>query len=267
MQNKNMPTSNILKDDFGWEVPFETVPLPSRGVVYHPDSKLYNKESISIKAMTALEEDILSSQAFIKEGTSVARAIQSCIVEDNVDVDEMISGDKNALMISMRITGYGSRYPVLHSCANCGAQNEVDVQLNELAINRLKEEPIVKGENKFKFLLPVSGKEVIFKFLTGYDEKEEKIKKQRMKSMGINLDNNVTSFLEQSILSIDNITDKNKISHFIKHMPAMDSRKLRLHIINQEPGIDMTWKYVCNSCTHNNELGIPISTEFFWPST
>ena len=95
----------------------------------------------------------------------------------------------------------------------------------------------------------------------------EKIKKQRMKSMGINLDNNVTSFLEQSILSIDNITDRNKISHFIKHMPAMDSRKLRLHIIKHEPGIDMTWKYVCNSCTHNNELGIPISTEFFWPST
>ena len=64
-------SSNVMKDEFGWEVPIESVPLPSKGLIYTPDSVLYNTETLQIKAMTAREEDILTSQAFVKEGTVV----------------------------------------------------------------------------------------------------------------------------------------------------------------------------------------------------
>jgi len=262
-----IPRQNVSKDVFGWEVPVETVPLPSKGVIYNPDSTIYNRETIQIKAMTALQEDILSSAAYISEGTSISRAIQSCITEDSVDVMNMIAGDRNALMVSMRITGYGSDYPVTHICQNCGRKNDVNVKLSELGIKRLEAEPVEQGKNLFSYSLPVTGKKVLFKFMTAYDEKDEEIKRERLQNAGIIRENSITSFLENMIVSIDGINDKNKIHHFIKNMPAKDSRSLRLYVKKLEPGIDMNWQYDCSSCGSNNGFGIPITTEFFWPST
>ena len=267
MIDPNMPKSNVMKNDFNWEVPIENVPLPSKGVVYNPDSKLYNAEFLKIKAMTAYEEDIISSPAYIKDGIAVHKVIESCLQEKDINVNDLITGDRNALMISIRITGYGSDYKVIHNCRDCGANNEVNVNLNELEKNRLDEKPVVEGENLFSYKLPVTGKEVRYKFLTGHDDQEENTKQRRLQELGIVRHNSVTSFLENCIVSVDGVTDKNKITHFIKNMPALDSRKLRLHIKASEPGIDMKWTYCCPKCKASNTFAIPITSEFFWPST
>lgn len=264
---KGVPTSNVVKDDFSWEIPIESVPLPSKGMIYNPDTKLYNTELVQIKAMTALEEDILSSVAYIKEGTSVIKAIQSCVVDKSIDVSNMILGDRNALMISMRITGYGSDYNVHSKCQQCNHQNDITVKLDSLGIKRLTQEPVNLGENLFEFTLPVTNKRVLFRLLTHKDEKEQEVKKSRMEKAGIVVENSVTSYLESCIVSIDGISDKNKISHFIKAMPAKDSRSLRLHMRDIEPGIDMSWDYKCIKCGHANKISLPITPEFFWPST
>ena len=63
------------------------------------------------------------------------------------------------------------------------------------------------------------------------------------------------------------VTDKNKITHFVKNMPARDSKKLRDYIQDLEPGIDMSWNYICESCNSENNFNIPVTPEFFWPST
>jgi hypothetical protein len=266
MQDK-MPTVNVVKEDFGWEVPVESVPLPSRGIIYNPDSKVYNTELIQIKAMTAHEEDILSSVAYLKEGSSVIKAIQSCIIDKSIDVADMILGDRNALMVSMRITGYGTDYNVNHSCISCNHNNPVTVKLDELQIKRLTQDPVSPGQNLFEYTLPVTKKKVLFKLLTHKDERESEIKRERLESAGIVTENAVTSYLENSIVSIDDVKDKNKISRFIKSMPAKDSRTLRLHMKDIEPGVDMTWEYGCNKCGHANKFSMPITSEFFWPST
>ena len=99
--SSHMMKNNIMKDDFGWEVPVESVPLPSRGVIYSPDSTVYNTETVQIKAMTALEEDILMSQPLIKNGTVITELIKSCVIDKSIDVDSLTLGDRNALMISI----------------------------------------------------------------------------------------------------------------------------------------------------------------------
>lgn len=258
---------NIIKNDFGWEVPYETVPLPSEGIIYDPDTTLFNKKSLQIKAMTAKEEDILTSQAYIKSGTVIENLIKSCLVDKSFNVNDLIAGDRNALMISIRITGYGSDYKMTHNCNNCGGKNNVNANLSELEIKRLKTKPVENGKNLFEFTLPVTNKKVVYKYLTGHDEIEEEIKEKRKESLGINTSNKVTSFLENVIVSIDGITDKNKITHFIRNMPALDSRRLRLHIRESEPGIDMNWQYQCEFCNKSNNISLPITSEFFWPST
>ena len=170
--NEGMPTSNVMKDEFGWEVPVESVPLPSRGVIYSPDSLIYNTETLQIKAMTAREEDILSSQAYIKENSVVENLIVSCLMEKSIDVNDLIIGDRNALMVSIRITGYGTDYKIKHSCESCSHSNEVVVDLSKLGIKRLVEEPLAPGKNIFQYQLPVTKKNIHYKFLNGHNQKE-----------------------------------------------------------------------------------------------
>jgi len=263
---QHVTKQNVLKEEFGWEVPVETVPIPSRGILYNPDSQLYKKETIKIKAMTAREEDILTSNALIKEGTAIDYLISSCVVEENIDALDLVLGDKNALMVSIRITGYGKNYKIKPTCENCAKMSEINFDLSELGIKRLKLDPVEAGKNEFNFELPVTKKNVIFKFLTSHDDRERD-RKQKFWKDKFKVENYVTSYLEASIISIDGITDKNKISHFIKNMPAFDSKSLRSFIKENEPGIDMSHQFACHHCQHVNKANLAITPEFFWPRT
>ena len=266
--SQHVMKSNVMKEDFGWEVPYELVPIPSKGVIYSPDSDLYCVESVQIKAMTAKEEDILASKALLKQGSVVTNLIRSCVVNTKFDPIDMISGDRNALMVSIRITGYGPEYPYTSECENCLEKNKNMAKLDELGINRLEIKPIELGKNEFKFTLPVTKKNVTFKFLTDRDDKDRvAAAKFASKHLATKVENSITSFLEYSILSIDDIRDKNKIKHFVMHMPAFDSKALRKFINKNEPGMDMTHNYTCKNCDHENSTRLPITSEFFWPST
>ena len=266
--NQHVMKQNVMKEEFGWEIPVELVPIPSSGIIYDPNSALYKKEAIKIKAMTAREEDILSSAALIKEGTAIDHLIKSCVVEEGIDPYKLVLGDKNALMVSIRITGYGTDYHIKPNCENCGKMNDIHFDLSSLEIKRLKIKPVEDGKNEFEFTLPVTKKVVKFKFLTSSDERERDKKQQFFKNkIGANIENNITGYLESAIISIQGITDRNKINHFIKNMPAYDSKSLRGFIRESEPGIDMSHEFMCQHCQHVNKASLAITPEFFWPRT
>ena len=92
-----------------YKFPTEIVDLPSKGHFYvqgHPLSS----GKVEIKYMTAKEEDILTSQNLIQQGTVIEKLLQSLIVDKSVKVDDMLIGDKNAIMGAARILGYGKDY-------------------------------------------------------------------------------------------------------------------------------------------------------------
>ncbi len=267
LKQSAIPSKNVMEEDFGWEVPIETVPLPSEGKVYPSNSPLSNMSSIDIKAMTAKEEDILTSRALIKKGTVITHLLQSCVVGGGVNVKEMLVGDRNALMVAVRITGYGSAYSADVSCPACSAQLKESFDLGELSIKRLNIDPVTPGENRFSFLLPITKKEVHFKFLTGVDEEELNLIAERKKKMlpDMATESLVTSRLARSIVSVGGIEDQNKINQFVERMPAQDSRKLRAYIDQNEPGINMDVWLHCSQCGESSEVGLPMGAEFFWP--
>jgi|TARA_Y100000114_G_C11762394_1_gene330590 hypothetical protein len=263
-----MMRQNIMKEDFGWEVPVEAIPLPSRGSLYNPDSVLYNRETLKIKSMTAHEEDILASPAFHKEGTVISQLIKSCLVDKSINPEDLILGDRISLMVGIRVTGYGPSYKASSSCPNCGHNNKFEADLSSLEINRLKIEPTAPGTNDFEYILPVTKKKVTFKYLTGGEERRRGIEsKNKTKALGSKIENNITSYLESTITSVDGIRDRLKIKHFIKNMPAFDSKKLRAFIVENEPGINMKHSMTCQNCGTVSDISLPITTEFFWPST
>lgn len=258
---------NVMKEEFGWEVPIESIPLPTRGVVYDPDSTLYNRETLQIRSMTAREEDILASPAFHKEGTSLTHLIHSCLTDKSVDCEEMIIGDRMALMVGIRVTGYGPEYHVNAGCQFCNTVNSFTVDLASLPIKRLTIEPSEPGQNRFEYQLPVTKKKVEFRYMTAREDRQRKEMVQSMqKVMGTSITNNITSFLENSIVSVAGVTDRMKIKHFVMNMPAYDSKSLRRFILDNEPGMDMSCSFKCKNCGQKNETNMPMTSEFFWPT-
>lgn len=257
---------NVMLDDFGIDIAVEAVPLPSRGVIYNNNS-LQGTESVEIKPMTAREEDILTSRAYIKNGTVISKLIKSCLIDKSINPDDLISGDRNALLIALRITGYGSDYTLEINCPECGSTNKSTFDLSQLEIKRLKVDPVELGQNIFEVTLPVTKKSVKVKFLTGHDEREMMIISDRKKKSGLNTENTVTDRLSRSILSIEGISDRNKINLFVQHMPARDSLALRRFLDDYEPGIDMKSHMSCSHCHEESEVDLPIGASFFWPDS
>lgn len=266
-RRQGFQVKNVMKDDFGFEIPVELVPLPSGGRVYPVETGLHNVKQIEIRAMTAKEEDILTSRALIKKGTVITELIKSCITDKRLDVDDMISGDRNALMTAIRITGYGSEYSAETDCPACGEKGRGDFQLTDLPMKELEIEPVAEGANLFEFLLPVTKKKVHFKFLTGKDENEIQTIMERRKKQGWSADSLVTTRLQHQLVAVDGVKDRNKLTQFIKNMPARDSLALRKYIDRNEPGIEMKTWYDCPACMESSEVRLPMGASFFWPDT
>lgn len=261
------PRRDVLKDDFDFEIPVQSVPLPSGGVIYPVDSSMHGKTEVSIKAMTAREEDILTSRALIKKGTVITELLKSAIVEEGFDPDIMLSGDRNALMITLRVTGYGAGYTCEVDCPACSVRTKQTFDLSTLPIKELEIEPVALGANLFETELPISKKKVRFKFLTGVDEQEMAVMADRKKKQGVTVDSMVTTRLNHQIVSIDGISDKTKIGFFTRAMPARDSLHLRKFIDKSEPGIDMKTWMDCTSCFESSEVRLPLGASFFWPES
>ena len=259
-----MPVSNVLKDDFNYEVPVERIPLPSGGLVYPKNHPLYGVNAVDIRAMTAREEDILLSRALSKAGTTMSTLISSCLIDKRIDSKTLISGDRLAIIMGIRITGYGSSYKTSVDCQSCGAVSKNEFDLGQLDVKALEIAP-TGDENLFEFILPMSKKRVLFKFMTGQDEEESNAVIERKQKLfpgapeGI-----VTTRLESHIVSVDGVTDKTKISRFVSSMLAGDSRALRNYIEKNEPGVNLEVEWGCVHCGHENKNTLPTGALFFW---
>lgn len=255
------------KADFGLEIPHEIVPLPSNGKVYPQDSSLYDCDAVEIKAMTVKEEDILTSRALLKKGTVITELIRSCMTDKSINPLDLLSGDRNALMVAIRVTGYGPEYDVEMECPECNVKSPHSFNLGALPVKRLEIEPVMPGVNLFEFKLPRSGKNVKFKFMTGRDEEEIVALGEKQKKLGLPTDSAVTTNLLYAIQSIDGIEDRAKLSNFIKQaMPAADSLALRNYMQDHEPGLVMRQETTCNACGHSEEVSMPLGVTFLWPS-
>lgn len=256
-----------VKADFGLDVPLETVPLPSLGKMYPTDHPLFDRETVDIQAMTAREEDILTSRALLKKGTVITELIKSCLIDKSIDPSDLIVGDRNALMVAIRITGYGSEYDAEVTCSSCEQKSKQSFDLSQLAIKRLSIEPVTPGANLFEFTLPVSKKRVRFRFMTGRMEEEIAATHDKQKKVGITNDSIVTTNLLYSIVSVEGIEDRAKLAQFVRYMPARDSLALRSYIADNQPDIVMAQQVTCQNgeCGNVSEAMIPINTQFLWP--
>jgi hypothetical protein len=218
--------------------------------------------------MTAQEENILTSRALLKKGSAMSALLSNCISDKSIDPDEMIVGDRNALLVNIRISGYGPSYETEIQCPQCDEQWEHEFDISQIMkVKPLGVDPDVPGENIFSFVLPVSKRRCTFRLLTGRDDRElTQIQEKMKKTLGPGApEPGVTLRLQQHLVSIDGDSDRSHIHRLVETMIAGDARALRKHIDTMSPGLDLVQSIECPSCGESSEVDMPIGAEFFWP--
>jgi hypothetical protein len=238
--------------------PTETVTLPSKGLLYPKQSPL-SSGTIEMKYMTAKEEDILTNANYLQQGTVIDKLLESLITTPGVVLNDLLVGDKNAILIAARVLGYGKEYEVEYN----GKPHKVDLSL--LTEKVVDETLFQKGENKFSFTLPSSGTILEFKLLNGHDEIgiEEELKGLKK----IYKDNvpEGTTRLRHQILSVDGDESKKTINDFVNnYFLAQDARAFRKYVNQIQPDLDLTF-YPENG--PDGGVRIPIGVSFFWPDS
>lgn len=242
--------------------PTEIIELPSRGLVY-PEGHPLSAGTIEMKYMTAKEEDILTNQSYIKQGVVLDKLFQSLIVTP-VDYDDLLIGDKNAIMVAARILGYGKDYET-DVTTPTGNTQRVVIDLTKLKDKELDESLYTPGKTEFNLDLPASKRTVTVQLITNRLQKKidaelkglVKLKQQ---------DATLTTLLKHVIVAIDGEREQLKIRKFVDHeLLAIDSRAIRNYLKSVTPDIDLSYEFI------NEEDGEPfrrpftIGLDFFWP--
>ena len=239
------------------KLPTEKVSLPSKGLLYPKESPLSSGE-IEMKYMTAKEEDILTNANYLRNGTVLDKLLQALIIDD-INYNDLLIGDKNAIMIDARILGYGKDYTINHN------GKEVIVDLSQLKDKTLNEELFKIGINEFTFDLPKSGNVVTFKLLTHGDEKKIEAEIKGLQKIKPDSSPDVTTRLKYIITSVNGEREQKSIRDFIDtYLLAPDARALRQYYNQISPDINL--KFIPDDENYTGEgIDIPISFNFFWP--
>ena len=237
-----------------FKLPTEMVDLPSKGLLY-PEGNSLREGKIEMKYMTAKEEDILTNQNYIKQGLVIDKLLQSLIVT-KINYNDLLIGDKNAIMIAARILGYGSEYSFEYN----GEPQTVD--LSQVENKPLKKDLFDNGVNEFPFTLPKSGYNITFKLLTHKDEQNISRELEGLKKIHKDNSPELSTRLKYLITSVDGSREKQDIREFVdKALLAQDSRALREYIKEIQPDVDLTF-FPDGS---NDRVNITIGINFFWP--
>ena len=246
--------------------PTEVLSLPSQGLLYPEDSPL-RSGNIEVKYMTAKEEDILTSNNLIEQGVVITKLLESVIADSKVKLDDILIGDKNALMVGTRILGYGANYEIMLTDPDTNERVEYTVDLSKLNNKKIDEKKYKNG-NLFSLELPNSKRVVEFKLLThGDDKKIDEILKDYEKVEKLTgVSQELTTRLKYQIQSIDGNTEQKTIDNFVdSEFLALDTRAFRKHVASLTPDIELKFEYT--SQTGNKHiLDIPLGLDFFWPA-
>jgi len=248
--------------------PTEVVDLPSKGLLYPKGSPLAGG-TIELKYMTAKEEDILTSRNLIQKGIVLDRLLESIIVDENISLNEILLGDKNAIMIATRILGYGKDYTVQLTDPSTGDKQEETFDLTQIGDKKIDNKLFKDGKNEFEFELPSSKTKIMFRLLTHKEEKEIdaelKAYKKFTKESGVTAE--ITTRLKKAIVSINGDTSQKRVNDFVENeLLSRDSLAFREYLIKITPDVDMSFTFTSEVTGEDTTMDIPLDVEFFWPA-
>jgi hypothetical protein len=235
--------------------PTEMVELPSKGLLYPKDSPLAEGK-IEMKYMTAKEEDILTNQNYIQNGTVIDKLLQSLIVTP-INYGDLLVGDKNAILIASRVLGYGKDYEFEY----LGEKQIVDLSL--VKPKEVDETLFKAGKNEFTYTMPTTGTIITFRLLTHADEQAVDQEVKGLKKLNKDSSAELSTRLKRMITSVQGDSEIKTIRDFVdNYLLARDSRAFREYVKSIQPDVDLKF-YPENG--PDGGVDIPIGVTFLWP--
>lgn len=242
----------------------ETISLPSKGLGYPENSPLASGE-IEIKLMTAREEDILASTNLIRKGTVLDKLLEAVVVQDGVKAEDLLTGDKNAILIATRILSYGPEYKVKITDPLTDEQVDYEIDMSLLKTKEIDFSKLNRN-NEYEYTTN-RGNKIVFQLLT--HSLEKKIDTDLLAMSKVLKDNpvEITTRLRHIIKSVDGNTDIGYINKFITNkFLAKDSREFRNYVKDLTPDVDFEFEYISPITGEKEALQVPFGLDFFYPS-
>lgn len=243
-------------------VAFQMIQLPSKGWTYPEDNPL-SKGSVKVKYSTAQNQAILNSETLIKKGIVLDEFIKSLLL-DNVDIDDLLQGDKGFLLYATRILTYSNEYKPKVECPKIGCGQKFTANINLAQFKPKVTEQLFNFPRQTDiFQFNDKGYNIKFKLVNGHMRKQinKKIKLHKADKTVQMLIN-----IASRIVQINGETEYNKIYQVVRTMPSMVSSNFRKYINKLTPQIDIMTTLTCDSCGNSFEQNIPIDIDFFWPN-
>lgn len=244
-------------------VPTQPLDLPSKGMLY-PESNPLSSGKVELYLPSAVHEDILTNRNYIQQGVVIDKFLQA-IIASKIDYNDLLVGDKNAIMIGARILAYGSQYSFKYTDPVSREQEDVVVDLSELKEKEIDWSKVKKGVNEFEFQLPLSKQLITFKILSHKDENAIESEVKGLQKINKNMSADITVRLAHSIVAVNGDRDKKAVRDFIKTMPIRDSQELRRKMAASTPDIEMKFDFTRRNGEVVEGLSLPMTVDFFWP--
>lgn len=259
---QEVPIPPIPQQNFPFAT--EIITLPSKGLVY-PEGSVLAKGEVTMKLLTAKEEDILTSTNLIRKGIVLDKLLESILVDSNVNINDLVIGDKNAILIAARILAFGPEYKVTVTDPQENEPVEVSVDMSQLNTKEIDDSKLNR-KNEYDFVLPKSGTQIKFKIMTHGDEvavsKDVEASLKIMKQ-----GNDIQARYRRLIVEVNGNRDAGYISNFVANqLLAADSKALRKHMNQISPDVDLTFNYTSPFTGETEALKVPIGVDFFYPS-
>ena len=217
-------------ENFDPNIAYDVVQLPSQGIHY-----ANNKKSIKVAYLTAADENILNSPNLVQNDMVVEELLRRKILDRDIDIDDLSNEDRQAVLIFLRNTAFGTEYTVTLTDPKTKQEFSMDIDLSTIPVKDFNLKANAAGE--FEYHLKSINKNITFKFLN--QKQETELEKLKVSGSGNQVVPVNTKRLEMMIKSIDGNTDQMYIYQFIQNLPIKDSQDFKKFVSENKPGLDL----------------------------
>lgn len=231
LENIEQFTEKLRKDNKKIEKPFEMLNLPSKGFFYKNKNKY-----ILIGYLTYIEENLLTSEMLVENGIAYEIAFENLIYSNDLTIDELLTGDVQAMSLALRSFSYGNNIELDLKCEHCDRTEKETIPLTTFkmktitsSVDNMGEIPIDISNGKIKIKIkPITFREEV--------QLRNKKDKKPLEELAI------------YVKEFNGERNPNKILNAVRSLRLLESREIRSAIKDNMPGVDTKYSYECQYC-------------------
>lgn len=227
-----------------------------------------------IRGLKGKEGKLLSDRTSARAGATFEKILAGCWLattdpgiydfpDGTVDWSKVLVADRFFALLQIRARTFGDDYAFSVQCLSpaCRERFEWTLNLQELPVVPLSDavKAAFKAGNRFETTLPLDGRKVWFRLMTGADE----VRAASVLKAGQG--GTLLTALALRILEIEDVPDHER-RKFLDDMEMADAAALLDHFDQADGGVETSIEVECPSCLGVQDVELPFERGFFLPT-